>query len=148
MSRLPAVFAPFGAARRLDRVMDEFFKDFDQSLLMWPTDALGRSDVYEKDGKLFIETELPGVQRNEVKLRIEDGRLYVEGETKRNEKIEQENYVRIGRRYGRFQKIYSLPEQVGNFNEIDAKLSEGILTIAIPLKESVTQKKAVEIRVN
>jgi HSP20 family protein len=128
--------------------MDEFLKDFDQSLFTWPTDTWGRSDVYEKEGKLVIETELPGVQRNEIKLRVEDGRLYIEGESQRNEKIEQDSYLRIGRRYGRFQKIYPLPEQVTNYEEIDAKLSEGILTIAIPLKESVTKKKTYEIKLN
>jgi len=147
MSRLPILLEPFGVASRLDRVMDEFFKDFDRSLLTWPTDTWGRSDVYEKDGKLFIETELPGIKREELKLHVEDGRLYIEGETKRNEKVEEENYVRIGRRYGRFQRVFPLPEQLNNPNEIEAKLADGILTVAIPLKESVTQKKAIEIKV-
>ncbi len=148
MSRLPVLLEPFGMAGRLDQIVGEFFKDFDHSLLTWPTDTWGRSDVYEKDGKLVIETELPGVQLDEVKLRIEDGRLYVEGESKRSEKVEQENYLRIGRRYGRFQKIYPLLEQVKNYDEIDAKLVDGILTIAIPLRDSVTKKKTIEIKVN
>jgi HSP20 family protein len=127
--------------------VDEFFKDFDRSLVTWPTDMWGRSDVYERDEKLVIETELPGVRREELQLRVEDGRLHVEGEVKRQEKIEEESYVRLGRRYGRFQKVFPLPEQTGDSNQIDAKLADGILTITIPLRESVTKKKTIEIKV-
>ncbi len=148
MSRLPILFEPFGLASRLDRVVDEFFKDFDRSLVTWPTDTWGRSDVYERDRKLVIETELPGVRREELRLRVEDGRLHIEGEVKRNEKVEKENYVRLGRHYGRFQKVFPLPEQTGDSNQIDAKLADGILTITIPLEESVTKKKkTIEIEV-
>jgi HSP20 family protein len=134
-------------ASQLDRIFDEFFKDFDRSLLTWPSDTWGHSDVYEKDGQLVIETELPGVGREDIKLRVEDGRLFIEGEVQRSEKVEQENYLRLGRRYGRFQKVFPLPEELSDPNRIDARLSEGILTITIPLKESLTKSKAIEIKV-
>ena len=80
--------------------MDEIFGDFsDVGFDISP--RLGKTDVYEKDGKVIYEMELPGVTKDEVEIRIDQGRLTISGETKRSEEVKREDYFRIGRRDGR-----------------------------------------------
>jgi HSP20 family protein len=149
-TRLPTLWTePFALSTRLNRLMDEFFGDFDRSLFDWtPIETFGRTDVYEKDGKLFYETELPGVKREDVEIKVEDGRLTISGEVKRDERIERENYFRIGRHYGKFQRVFPLPEQAEDAKKIKASFEDGILRVTVPLRESLKEKeRPIEIKV-
>lgn len=151
MTRLPELWRePFALSTRLNRLMDEFFADFDRSLFFdWtPFETFGRTDIYEKDGKLVYETELPGVKKNEIEIKVEDGRLVISGEVKRDERIERENYFRIGRHYGKFQRCFPLPEQADDPKKIKASFEDGILRVTVPLRESLKEKeKPIEIKV-
>jgi len=151
MTRLPELWRePFTLSTRLSRLMDEFFGDFDRSLFFdWtPFEAFGRTDIYEKDGKLVYETELPGVKKDEIEIKVEDGRLVISGEVKRDERIEREHYFRIGRRYGKFQRCFPLPEQADDPKKIKASFEDGILRVTVPLRESLKEKeKPIEIKV-
>ena len=151
MTRLPELWRePFTLSTRLSRLMDEFFGDFDRSLFFdWtPFEAFGRTDIYEKDGKLVYETELPGVKKDEIEIKVEDGRPVISGEVKRDERIEREHYFRIGRHYGKFQRCFPLPEQADDPKKIKASFEDGILRVTVPLRESLKEKeKPIEIKV-
>jgi HSP20 family protein len=151
MTRLPELWRePFAISTRLSRLMDELFADFDRSLFFdWtPLETFGRTDIYEKDGKLVYETELPGVKKEDIEIKVEDGRLVISGEVKRDERIERENYFRIGRHYGKFQRCLPLPEQADDPKKIKANFEDGILRVTVPLRESLKQKeKPIEIKV-
>lgn len=145
MVRLPDVWQdPLRLARRMDRFVDELFRD-------WPFEmgtAFGRTDVYTKDGELVYEVELPGVKRQDIRIKVEDGQLILSGEVKREEKIEEENYLRMGRRYGAFRRSYPLPEEIDDPKRIKAQLRDGVLTVRIPLKKAVKEREGViEIQV-
>jgi len=149
-TRLPTLWTePFALSSRLSRFMEDLLADFDRSLFDWPTfETFGRTDVYEKDGKLFYETELPGVKKEDVEIKVEDGRLTISGEAKRDERIERENYFRIGRHYGKFQRVFPLPEQADDAKKIKASFEDGILRVTVPLRESLKEKeKPIEIKV-
>jgi len=145
MVRLPELWRePLALSRRMERLFDDFFSHD------WPfeTTTFGRTDIYEKDGQLVYETELPGVKREDIHLKVEDGRLIVSGETKREERVEEENYFRMGRRVGKFQRSFPLPEEIADAKKIKAKFEDGILKVSVPLKESLKEKeKPIEIRV-
>ncbi|MCS7197284.1 MAG: Hsp20/alpha crystallin family protein [Candidatus Bipolaricaulota bacterium] len=151
MARLPELWRePFALSTRLSRLMDELFADFEQGLFLdWtPFETFGRTDIYEKDGKLVYETELPGVKKEDIEIKVEDGRLIICGEVKRDERIERENYFRIGRRYGKFQRVFPLPEQIEDPKKIKATFEDGILRVTVPLRESLKKKeKTIEIKV-
>jgi HSP20 family protein len=151
MTRLPELWRePFAISTRLSRLMDELFADFDRSLLFdWtPFETFGRTDIYEKDGKLVYETELPGVKKEDIEIKVEDGRLIISGEVKRDERIERENYFRMGRHYGKFQRVFPLPEQADDPKKIKASFEDGILRVTVPLRESLKKKeKTIEIKV-
>ena len=107
--RLPAVRrGPFVIESNLSRLVDEAFSDF-QRIGIDVSPSFGRTDVYEKDQALLFETELPGVKKDEIAIKLEDDTLIISGEVKRNEEIDRESYFRVGRRYGQFQRSFPLP---------------------------------------
>lgn len=146
MARLPSIWEePFRLTSRIGRWLDEFFRDFEPSIFGF--ESFGRTDIYEKDGKLIYETELPGVKKEDIDIRVEDGRLVITGEIKRTEEVAEENYYRMGRRYGRFQRVFPLPEEADDPKKIQAKFQDGILKIIVPLKKPLREERAIEIEI-
>jgi len=146
--RVPAVRrTPFVMESNLTRLFDEMFSDFHRiGTDVFP--SFGQTDVYEKDQSLLFETELPGVKKDEIAIKIEDDQLIISGEVKRNEDIDQERYFRMGRRYGQFQRCFPLPVDLIQKDQIKARFEDGILTVTAPMKESIVEKaKPVEIAV-
>lgn len=148
MRRLPAVRrGPFLLESNLSRLVDEMFTDFHR-IGFDISPSLGRTDVYERDQALIFETELPGVKKDEIAIKVEDDQLIVSGEVKRNDEIDKENYFRLGRRYGRFQRCFPLPADLIQKDGIKARFEDGILSVTAPMKESIKEKeKPIEIAV-
>jgi HSP20 family protein len=131
----------------ISRLFDEFVRDFeDIGFDFMPT--YDRTDIYEMDGNLVFETELPGMKKEDIEIKVQEGRLVISGQCRRSEEVKEERYFRIGRRYGRFQRVFPLPESIGDQSKIKARFLDGILKVIIPLKESLKGKgKPIEIRV-
>ncbi len=148
VTRLPSVWTePLLLGTGLSRVFDDFFKDF-RNVGLDVAPSFGRSDIYEKDNKLVIETELPGVRKEDVSIKVEKDTLSISGEMKRNEEVKEENYFRMGRRYGSFQRTFPLPADIVDKKSIEAAFKDGILKVTIPLKESIKEKEQpIEIKI-
>ncbi len=148
VSRLPSllddsVFSNLG----ISNLIDHFFRDFDR-IGLESFSGFGRADVYEKDGKLIYETELPGMKKKDLEVKIHDDQLVVSGEVKRDESIDRENYFRMGRRYGRFQRAFPVPTENLETGKVKAQFEDGVLRVSIPLRESmVERRKPIEINV-
>ena len=145
---LPSVWhRPFLAESGLSRLMDEIFGNF-SNIGLDISPSVGKTDVYEKDGSVMYEMELPGVKKDEIEIKLDQGRLTVCGETKRSEEVKQEDYYRTGRRYGRFQRSLPLPDDVEDQSAISASLKHGILKVSVPLSKSIKeQAKPIEVKV-
>ena len=100
-------------------------------------DDYGRADIYEKDGQLHYEIELPGVKKEDINARVEDNQLIIEGETRRQQEVKEENYMSMQRRYGRFQRSFMIPDEAADVDDIKAEFTDGILRISLPLSESI-----------
>ena len=146
--KLPEVRrSPFFVETGLSRLIDEFLNDFDR-VGFEVTPSLGRTDIYEKDKSLIFETELPGMKKEDITIEVENDELVVSGEVKHNEEVKEENYFRIGRRYGRFQRAFPLPADRVEKNGIKARFEDGILKVTVPLKESIKEKEQpIEIKI-
>ena len=145
---LPSVWhRPFLVESGLSRLMDEVFGDFsDVGFDIAP--SLGKTDVYEKDGAVLYEMELPGIQKDELEIKIDRGRLVISGEIKRNEEVKREDYFRMGRRYGRFQQSLPLPSDIKDGKAVGATLENGILTVSVPLSKSIKEDaKPIAVKV-
>ncbi len=147
MTLLPRVWRePFRLTDDIGRLVDNMFRSFgDLDVDVAP--SFGRSDVYVKDNSLIIETELPGAHKEDVQVRVQGKSLVVTGEVKRSEEVREESYIRMGRRCGRFQRTFPLPEEVAEPNQVKAKFSDGILRVEVPLKRSPKEGQGHEVKV-
>ncbi|MCI2424922.1 Hsp20/alpha crystallin family protein [Candidatus Acetothermia bacterium] len=146
ITRLPAI-GSFGIHSYLSRLLDELVSDFTEVGLEVGT-KFGATDIYEKDKKIYFETELPGATKDDIELKVEDDKLLISGTIKRSEEVKDENYFRIGRRYGQFQRVFPLPSQVGDHKKISAKFKDGILQVVVPLRDSIKEKAAaIDIKI-
>lgn len=148
ITRLPALrIGSFGIHNHLNRMMDELFSDFNEVGLEVSA-KFGSTDIYEKDKKIYFETELPGATKDNIELKVEDDKLTINGEIKRSEEVEDDNYFRIGRRYGQFQRVFPLPSQVDDHSKISARFKDGILQVVVPLRDSIKEKEAaIDIKI-
>lgn len=131
----------------ISRLMDDFFRDFDE-VGYDITPSFGRTDIYEKDRNLTFETELPGLKKEEIEIKVEDNQLVISGEMKRTDEVKEENYFRIGRRYGEFRRVFPLPTDMVEKGGIKARFEDGILRVSVPLKQSIKEKeRPIDIKI-
>lgn len=125
--------------------LDDFFDDFAPMHKMSKMDIM-KCDVYEKKGNVFIELDVPGYDKEDIKIDIEDGILTIEA-TKKDEveeNDEERNYFRKERIYGSFKRQFN----IGNIEEdkINAKFKNGVLEISFPKEEKKETKKSIQIK--
>ena len=116
-----------------------------------PRDVLGvhlaaaQVDVVERDGKLLISADLPGVKKEDVKIAVADGVLTISGERKMEREEQNENTIRVESIYGAFTRSFVLPDSVDD-KGIKAEAKDGVLRIHIPKTESKkAQPLAIEV---
>lgn len=123
---------------------DSFFRPFtdDSSITTWAPAV----DIYEDGNNLVVKADLPDVNEKELDLRVENNTLTLRGERKFEKKVEEENYLRIERRYGSFSRSFSLPNTV-NTEGIKAEYKNGVLTVTLPKREEAKPKQ-IKVAVN
>ena len=103
-------------------------------------------DVYENKENLVIKADLPGVKQNEIDVAVEDGVLRIKGEKKKENEVKEDNFYRLERVYGAFERSFALPTNV-DATKIKANYKEGVLEITLPKKEE-SKPKQVKININ
>lgn len=100
-------------------------------------------DVSETDVGYEVHAELPGVSKDDLHVSMKDNLLTLSGE-KRQEKVDDtQNYRKVERRYGNFQRSFMLPSEI-KAEDIKAEFNDGVLTLSIPKPEAA---KPTEIQV-
>jgi HSP20 family protein len=130
---------PFLPMQSLRREMDEFFGDL---MSRWEGEegerpvALWRPgmDVAENDTEFVVRTDLPGVEKKDIEISVDDHQLIVSGERTEERKVKEEHYLRVERSTGQFYRSFMLPKAVRE-DDIRADLKGGVLTIHIPKAE-------------
>jgi HSP20 family protein len=96
-------------------------------------------NMYEKDNKLFVEVELPGLEIDDLEISIEDDVLHIEGERRFSEDIKEENILRMETSFGRFERYLPLPHEVDT-ERMDATVCNGVLKISMLMLEQAKPK--------
>lgn len=129
----------------MGRLIDSFFGPTGREETSLST-FLPPVDIEEKDKEFEISVELPGIKKDDVKISVKDNVLSISGEKKQEKKVDKENYHRIERTFGKFQRSFTLPDYV-DVENIDAEYKDGILNITIPkLKESISKQVEVKVK--
>jgi HSP20 family protein len=141
---------PFGSLHReIDRLFDEFARG-----LGIPganlNNLVPKMDVAETDKEIEVTAELPGLERKDVDISLEDNMLVIRGEKKiekeekKEEKDESKNYHVAERSYGVFYRVIELPKGVDP-SRIQATMSNGVLKVTIP-KPAQSEAKKIEVK--
>ena len=122
--------------------LDDFFDDFAPMPKMKNFDM--KCDIYEKCGNVHIELEVPGYEKNEIKLDVENGVLTIEGHTNSEKEDKEKKYFRKERISGSFRRKFTIGDVKDN--DIHAKFYNGVLKISFPKETKKETKKFIEIK--
>ncbi len=114
---------------------DRLFEDFDRGLGVMPrTEMKGWTpavDIFEDEKQITLSADIPDMDQKDLDISVEDGHLTIKGERKFENEEKKDNYHRIERRYGSFQRTFALPENV-DADHIGAKYDKGVLKVTLP----------------
>jgi len=101
-----------------------------------------KCDVYEKDGNYHIEADIPGLDKEDIKVSFDNGYLKISASKESSKEEEGKNYIKKERSYGIIERQF----YVGNIKEeeINAEFKNGILKISVPKQE--LKSKLIEIK--
>jgi HSP20 family protein len=92
-------------------------------------------DIFETENHdLVVRAELPGVERDHIEVSVENNTLVLKGEKRFDTAVKEENYRRIERTYGAFQRSFTLPNTVDT-GKVSADFKHGVLTVTLPFRE-------------
>ena len=103
-----------------------------------------KTDVYEKDGKVYVEMEAPGYTKDNINISLDKGDLTVTF-SKENEEEENKKYLHRERRtYSRITRSFYLGEV--EEDEVDASFKNGVLVVSSPKKKEIDTKRTINIK--
>ena len=140
-------FNPWTPARRFNTLMDDFFGDgfFDQNVKGPGTGLWNPAvDIYEKDGTIVINADLPGVKKEDITIDLEGNVLTLKAKKNEDKEIKKEQFYKRERVSGSFQRAFTLPDHV-NPETVNAEFKDGVLKIQVAKPED---QKAKQITVN
>jgi HSP20 family protein len=126
-------------------LFDRMFSDWSLPSL-WEEDkvVVPAFDITENEKEYVISGEIPGIDPKDLEVTLTDGILSVKGEKKQETEEKKENYHRIERHYGSFERSFRLPENIKN-EELDASYKDGILKLTLP-KSKESEVKKIEVK--
>ena len=139
---------PFRELFDLQRGINQLFdasladrQDEEVALKAW-TPAV---DIYEDENSFLIKLDLPEINRDDVKVNLNENTLSISGERKVENETKRENYQRVERSYGQFYRSFTLPPNV-NIEAISAQFKDGVLRLTLPKREEAKPKQ-IEVKV-
>ncbi len=129
--------------KEIDRLFGEFLPevtDSEAGLAVW-SPAL---DMKETESEYIISMEVPGIEKDQITINLEENRLSVSGERKLETEEEKDNLLVVERSYGRFFRNVLLPKAADD-KEVEAELKDGVLTIRVQKAEEAKPRR-IEIK--
>jgi len=125
----------------VSNMIDDFFSD------MWSpsmnTQSSFKIDVQDKDSSYLIEADLPGVNKDEINLELEENTLRIQVKREETAEEEQGSYIHKERKYSSMSRSIYLRDVKAD--EIDAKLENGVLTVSVPKIAKSEKIRQIEI---
>lgn len=141
MSLLLRNLEPFRELKELENRLHHLFPKGEESNVAAFTPTV---NTREGDYAYHIEIDLPGVKKEDIHVEVKENRLTISGERKVKEEVKEEDYHRVESSYGKFERSFTLPDNVDAEN-VDASTSDGVLEVVLPKKERSTSKK-IEVK--
>lgn len=140
-------------SKDMDRLWDQvfptsrrFFRELPVKALMERDTAPPAIDIVERPEAVLIRAEMPGVDKEDIDLSLQDNVLTISGKIEENKEEKKEDFYYSERRYKSYSRTVELPCNVDSA-KIKAALKNGILTVTLPKAEEVKAKKiTVEVK--
>lgn len=139
---------PFSEMISLREAMNRLFEDswIRPGSFFFPTVWEGPAvDMYQTKDEVVVKASVPGLKPEEIDVSVAGDVLTIKGETKHEEKVEQDQYIYQERRFGQFCRQLTLPVQVKT-DKAQAKYENGVLTLRLPKAEEA-KPKSLKIKV-
>ena len=135
------VWSPFSMMRRFANEMDRMFEGFGV-----PTTErfAPEVDIFERDGKLVISADLPGLTKDDVKVDITEDAVILEGERKFEREEHKEGVYKTERGYGHFHRVIPLPEGVKT-DSATANFKNGVLEITVDAPQGSKNRRRIQV---
>lgn len=136
------------------REMEEFVDRYNRALgsgqesgqdVMRKGDWSPRVDIMETEDEFVIKAEIPEVNKEDVKVTVENGVLMLHGERKQEKEEKGKTFHRIERHYGAFNRSFTLPDTVDQ-ESIKANFKDGMLSIRLQ-KSKEARPKAIDVNI-
>ena len=134
------IFDPFEELRRMQERMSRLLEEFDR--FAFEREITAPLDVIDEGDRFRIVVDLPGFNKEDINVYVENGDLVIKAERKEEKEEEGRNFIRKERKYGEVYRRVSLPSEV-DIDKISAKYNNGVLEIIIPKVEK--EKKVIKI---
>jgi HSP20 family protein len=102
-------------------------------------------NILEGEDGIKISADLPGIKAEDFAVTVEDGVLTIRGERRFEEASEGETYHRIERRYGVFERTFTLPNSVDP-EKVEARFKDGEMMVSLPKREE-SKPRSVKVTV-
>ena len=139
---------PFREFSTMQNRMNRFFRELYSP--EGPEEALTTTsfappvDIYEDEHNITLKIDVPGIDENDIDVRIENNTLTVHGERTMEKEEKEENFRRVERQYGNFTRSFTLPSTVDP-GQVSAHYDKGVLKIDLTKK---AEAKPKQIKVN
>ncbi|MGB2964533.1 MAG: Hsp20/alpha crystallin family protein [Anaerolineales bacterium] len=139
-----------GPGREMEDMLDRYARAVGQPRagsqeVIATGDWTPRVDIAETDKAFEIKAEIPGVNKEDVKVAVHNGVLTVQGERKLEKEEEGKKFHRVERFYGSFTRSFTLPDNVDE-TKISASFKDGVLNLQIQ-KTKEAKPKSIEVKV-
>jgi HSP20 family protein len=122
----------------MDRMFEERFLRPFAPFAPWAEGTLA-VDMYETDESVVVQAAIPGMKAEDIEVSVTGDSLTVKAETKEEEEIKRENYLRRERRFGSYCRSVTLPGGLET-EKAEADYTDGVLTLTFPKAEEVKPK--------
>jgi HSP20 family protein len=96
-------------------------------------------DISETDAAYLIKGEIPGVNKEDVKVTIQDGMLTIQGERKQEKEEKNKKFHRVECSYGNFMRSFRVPDDADE-SGVKAEFKDGMLNVTLPKSEKAKPK--------
>ena len=153
---------PFSVMRRISDEMDRLFEGFgfgrgglgaesgwpaayttgaEQGASLWSPHL----EMYERDGKLMVTADLPGVKKEDVKVEVDQDAIVIQGQRRLEQSSQERGYYRSERSYGSFYRTIPLPEGADP-STANATFRDGVLQITLQAPQKRSSSRSLEIK--
>lgn len=123
---------PWRPLRDLSREMADFLER--SQLPYWGEWKSPRVDIYQTESEVILKAEIPGVDKGDLQLYVDEHTVRLDGQIKQGEEFQDEHIYRAERRYGSFSRTIPLPVEVKP-DQAKAEYRDGILSVTVSKKD-------------